>query len=562
MKRFLLILTVVLALVPVVRAQDAARLYKTAMNTEMVDGDLKAAIEQYEKVVAANDRALAAQALLRMAECYQKLGAAEATSVYERIVRDFGDQTATAALAKARLSIGTARSASTGLTTQVVSGGGDDVSLDGMHFSTNVNDQKGDQSLGLRDVATGAIRSLQVIKPTDIESYPLRSAFSADGRQLAVEWYFDSDYRGRLWTVATAGTSPVRPRVLVDNPEIAAISPFDWSRDSRWIAVQVKRKDLGAQIGLVSVEDGSLRVLRSLDWIGATQMAFSRDGKFLAYDRPSAEGDIERDVFAIAVDGTREVPVVVHPGDDRLVGWSPDGQRLLFSSNRGGTVGLWAVTFTAESLPPTAEFLSEFGNSRAIGLTDSGTLYYKTLHGGADVFVAPFDAGSKQTSSAPARAIRQFSGLNQMPEWSADGKYLAYVSKRDPVVPSPVTIVISSSETGAVVRELRPKLSYLAYPRWSPDGRTFVARGADMKGRSGIVKFDATTGDASLVVPNEVCSGIPSWTAAPNGSFFCFDFEGKRILQVDAESGAVRRAIPSSWQAAAVSPDGQSPGHR
>ena len=265
-----------------------------------------------------------------------------------------------------------------------------------MHFSTDVNDQKGDQNLGLRDVATGAIRSLQVIKPAGIESYPLRSAFSADGRQLAVEWYFDSDYRGRLWTVATAGTSPVRPRVLVDNPEIAAISPFDWSRDSRWIAVQVKRKDLSAQMGLVSVEDGSLRVLRSLDWIGATQMAFSRDGKFLAYDCPSAEGDIERDVFAIAVDGTREVPVVVHPGDDRLVGWSPDWQRLLFSSNRGGTVGLWAVTFTAESLPPTAEFLSEFGNSRAIGLTDSGTLYYKTLHGGADVFVAPFDAGSSR----------------------------------------------------------------------------------------------------------------------------------------------------------------------
>ena len=54
--------------------QDVERLLKAAMNTELVDGNLKLAIEQYKKVADSGNRALAAQALLRMADCYQKLG--------------------------------------------------------------------------------------------------------------------------------------------------------------------------------------------------------------------------------------------------------------------------------------------------------------------------------------------------------------------------------------------------------------------------------------------------------------------------------------------------------
>ena len=52
---------------------------KAAQQKAEVEGDLKGAIEEYKKVVAAagSNRALAAQALVRMAECYQKLGDAE-----------------------------------------------------------------------------------------------------------------------------------------------------------------------------------------------------------------------------------------------------------------------------------------------------------------------------------------------------------------------------------------------------------------------------------------------------------------------------------------------------
>ena len=76
---------------------------QAAIRTETIDGDLRAAIRQYEAVAKGNDRVAAAQALLRMADCYQKLGDTQARSTYQRLVRDFTEQTEAVATARVRL---------------------------------------------------------------------------------------------------------------------------------------------------------------------------------------------------------------------------------------------------------------------------------------------------------------------------------------------------------------------------------------------------------------------------------------------------------------------------
>src|SRR5262245_3087775 len=98
---------------PAAQQSKADVALRAAMETETVKGDLKAAIEQYKKVAAGSDRVIAARALLRMAECYQKLGDAEAQRVYERLVREFADQKEAVATARAR--IGGARATGTGM---------------------------------------------------------------------------------------------------------------------------------------------------------------------------------------------------------------------------------------------------------------------------------------------------------------------------------------------------------------------------------------------------------------------------------------------------------------
>jgi Tol biopolymer transport system component len=525
---------------------------RKAMETETVQG-CKDAVVAYKKLGDGTDRAVASKALVRLAECYQKLGDAQAKAVYERIVSQFSDQKEAYSVARSRLGSVPARPASpgsTGLTIQQVpNAAGRQVSPDGRFVSANL-----EQNIALRDVGTGKVTSLSVVKPEGMESYPDYSTFSPDGKQLAVEWYYGSDNRSRLWVVDTVGEGPRKPRVLYDNPDVGTISPFDWSPDGRWIATLVLRKDKTAQIGLVSVTDGSLRVLRSIEWLGASHMEFSPDSRYLAFDRPAAEDAVDRDVFVLAVDGSRQIAAVVNPGEDCFVGWAPDGSRLLFSSDRGGTVGLWSIAFRAGAVHGRPEFVTDVGYGRSMGLTSSGTLYYSALKAGAEIWTAFFDAATGQLSSVPVNAIKRFNGHNNMPEWSADGKYLAYASRRSG---QPITMVISAADTGEMVREVRPKLSYYLYARWSPDGRTFVARGADLKGRSGIVKFDAVTGDASLVVLNEVCSGLPSWTPSGDGTFLCYNSGGKKIVQIDAASGAVRRSWPVGSQTWGTSPNGR-----
>src|SRR6266700_1900554 len=77
--------------------------FKAAQHKEQVEGDLKGAIEQYKKIAQGSDRAVAAKALVAIGQCYEKLGNAEARNAYDRVVREFADQSESVDQARARL---------------------------------------------------------------------------------------------------------------------------------------------------------------------------------------------------------------------------------------------------------------------------------------------------------------------------------------------------------------------------------------------------------------------------------------------------------------------------
>src|SRR5688572_16545661 len=81
------------------------KLFAAAQHKAAVEGDLKGAIEDYKAIVgrAGANRAVAAEALLRLADVYRTLGDAEARSTYERIVRDYGDQKDAVSIARTQL---------------------------------------------------------------------------------------------------------------------------------------------------------------------------------------------------------------------------------------------------------------------------------------------------------------------------------------------------------------------------------------------------------------------------------------------------------------------------
>ena len=86
-------------------AQTAEGLFQKGVQLEEVKGELEKAINVYKSVIDKNsaNKPVAAKALLHLGQCYEKLGNSEARKAYERIVREFADQSQAVAEAKARL---------------------------------------------------------------------------------------------------------------------------------------------------------------------------------------------------------------------------------------------------------------------------------------------------------------------------------------------------------------------------------------------------------------------------------------------------------------------------
>ena len=517
MKRISVLITVALLLAlgaGTAVAQSGYDLFQKALVKERAEGDLEAAIALYQRIARehAENRALAAKALVQMGQCYEKLGKAEARKAYRRVIRDYADQQEQAKMARVRLAALTrpkrAADASTMVVRRVWAGPDVDIlgapSPDGRYLSY-VDWETGDQAI--RDLTTGENRRL-TNKGTWLESseYALFSTMSPDGQQVAYAW-LNKDF---LYDLRLIGFDGSEPRVLYSNQELPYLQPAAWSPDGKHILANFSRKDGTNQIVMVSVADGSVRVLKTLDWRYPQKMSLSPDGRYIVYDFPPEEDAPERDIFLLATDGSREIPLVEHPANDLVPVWAPDGKSIVFSSDRTGTMAAWVLRVTEEGKPGgSPELVKQDIGRRALplGFTQKGSFYYGLETGMTDVYVAALELATGKLLAPPRRATQAFVGANTSPDWSPDGKYLAYVSQRGraPFGLGSHIIAIRSVETGQE-RELSPKVNprpNYGTLRWSPDGRSLLVLGRDKKGRQGLYQLDADTGAVTPVVQVE-----------------------------------------------------------
>ncbi len=323
-------------------AQSGYDLFQQALVKERADGDLPAAIELLKRIVQdhADNRALAAKALIELGQCYEKLGKTEARKAYERALRDYADQSEAADAARRRLAAlsGNGASRRSEMVTRRVWAGPDvdvlgSVSPDGRYLSYT---DKTTGDLVLRDLATGTTRRLT----NEGSSTDLRvSAISPDGKEVAYNWD-NKDGSTDLRLVRLDGSAP---RILYSNKEVFPV-PIDWSPDGKYILTCLGRVPNSIQAVLLSAADGSVRVLKTFEWVpGGGKVKFSPDGRYIAYDAPQQPDSDNRDIFLLAADGSHEIRVVEHPANDRMLGWTPDGNNILFASDRSGSMSAWLL---------------------------------------------------------------------------------------------------------------------------------------------------------------------------------------------------------------------------
>ncbi len=448
-------------------------LLQAAIKLELVEGNLKGAIEQFKKIAQNSRPEVAAEALVHLAACYDKLGQrTEAWSNYERVVREHPNQKEAVAEARAWLDAHpTGPNPREGVRVEQVWTGKDasstgQPSTDG-RLMAFVDWTSGHGNLAVRDLTTGQNRLLT--RDAASNAWAADPLISPDGKQIAYRWEGGKDDSIRL-----IGLDGKRMRVLARREYGDFMHA--WSPDGRQIAAihYNYSSDQTVQIILISTVDGSITSLKSTGWHEPTIGGFSPDGRFIVYSLPGDDAG-NGAVFALAADGSREVPVVQNSANNWGPIWTPDGSRVVFLSNRSGSAALWSIRVVEGRPQGESELLrANMVGTTPLAFTKDGSYYYRAGSVWRDAYTADFDPATLAISK-PTLVTDRFVGSNSDPVLSPDGKYVAFLRRvvgRGPGAGQ--SLIVKSHATGD--ERTVSAAAVVSYGRllWFPDSRSVI----------------------------------------------------------------------------------------
>jgi Tol biopolymer transport system component len=550
-------------------------LFEKAKFTMETKGDLKGAISLFEQIIKKypDEREYAAKSQFYIGLCYEKLGleqAKQAQRAFQKVVDNYPEQAEVAEMAKEKLSIllkaqALVEKGEKEFKIRKVCEGSDldisgEVSPDGRYISYTDWEKFG--YLSIYEIATGKKRDLT--SQTEEEHWGMvnRSSWSPDSKQIAYIWWNNEAF----WDLRIIGLDGSTPRVLYRDKDVSP-QPADWSPDGKQILTILlnHNKDKVNQVGLISVRDGTVSILETLKGRDVYYLYFSPDGRYIAYDYPQIEGSQDHDIFIYSIEEKSEIPLVQHLANDRLGGWTPDGKNILFSSNRLGTMDVWAIS-VEEGKPQGAPRLvkKDVGLVSPMGFAPDGSFYYGLWISIRDVYVGTLDKRREKFLAPPEKLTGYFVGHNGSPEWSPDGNYLAYISNRNPdLLYGPNSLYVRDLETGEEREVVRPQeiqwfgSSSMGGISWSPDGRLILSTGVDKKGR-GLYVVDVKTGEMTALLYSDVRIFSPRWSADGKAIFFTerhdkegispvfrYDMKTKEKKEIYNQSPNIFRMTPS-----------------
>ena len=571
-KHYILLVILAIGIQCPLLAQNPEALFQQGLIKEEGEGSLQEAIDIYIKVASDEsvERPLQATALLHMGLCYEKLGRTEARKTYQYIIQNYPDQPETVKVAREKLSLlsqsesGSSKEAKD-LQIRKVWEVPDyllgEVSPDGKYISYCVW-STGD--LAIYELANGKTRRLTNNDSSNrSQVYAEYSRWSADGKQIVYTWRNDK----MEYELRTIGLDGSEPKVLYTNKEARYIAACDWSPDGKQILACMDYKDNKIETaGLINVSDGSMQVLKTLEE-GSGMMCFSKNGKSIIYDRQQESKTSIRDIYMLPLDGGAEIALVKHPANDLFQGLAPDGESILFSSDRDGSTGLY-LTRIENGLPSGDPHLlkSDIGKIEVLGFKPSGAFYYTIQKELSDVYMAKLDASGYSHTPLEKMETR-FQGNNRLPAYSPDGTHLAYISVMQPSIVNfnrggGNMLVIRSLETKQEQRII-PELHQIGYPHWSPDSKQIMVVEFTENNTMGLHQIDIQSGQVKTILsPDEGLLLFGKCEYSPDGATLYYgkmdkETRVRKVMSRDLESGAEKTLYESKkFLQITLSPDG------
>ena len=569
------------------QTQNPAVGLQRAIQLETVDGDLNAAIEQYKQVIQKNggNRAVAAQALLRLAGCYEKLGQEEARKTYQQLVNDYADQQQEVKLARQRLAAlakATEAVASAPKFRRIEIPGKPPVnsaamlSPDGNRFAF---------------VAEGSIWTVPIsggIHP-DIAGEPVRLTKDMgawEAGNCTVTWSTDGQwiaFRGKpndsVYLVPASGGEPRRVDGIGPGPGGAQVSRISVSQAARRVVFAAgAENELASRLFTIPGEGGRPTQLAAGAGL-AFEPAFSPNGKLVAYlKRERADNGWVDSIMAVPADGGEPLLFSSLPAGHMTDSptWSPDGKLIAFPVGTEDGGALWIVPVSSEGKPEAEPTKLDLKPVVMATLHGKSVRKFMDPLGGwssrneiAFLFETPNDSAIYRVPASGGRAtLIALDGRE--PRWSPDGKRVYFRGNGDKNIES------AAAEGGDVrsvpIRYKTPMIVWFptGSNEVSRDGRSIVFAGGfrgdgQRPAEAGIFTVPSQGGDARLVVAGSALRN-PSWS--PDGKWIAYTQSGSApdsstgIWIVASEGGSPKQLTSDAVQVAEGevrwSPDGKT----
>lgn len=574
-----LLLAVSLGLILAASAQQSAEeMYEAAVFKKDADGDMEGAIKIFRDIVERfpSNVEIAAKAQLQIGICYEKMGQKnnkQAQEAFQKVLDNYPSQSDEVKIAREKLSAllkpqPAAEKRDQGFRMLPIwsdqdmknlPGKGDGIgnprpSPDGQ-YTAFIDWNSGFGDLYVQETAAGKIECLTESRPPEERmANAYDSRWSQDGRRLAYIWENDEENYVDLRVI---GLKDAKPRTLYRGSYAEGwMTPLDWSPDGKNILALMEENVF--HFGLVPLDGGGHHIIKTFGpGNNPGGGLFSPDGRFIAYDSQQDKETACHDIYLLAIDSGQERVAASHPSHDYLLGWAPDGDRLVFASDRAGTVDCWTIP-VQEGKPVGKPSLAikNIGFINPLGITRAGTLYFDRNPDGIamNIYTAAFDPESGQAESPPEILPLPHEGRNIFPDWSPDGSTLAYISLRKP--PGRRLLCLYSTDSGKI-REM-PFRQRLSDPNWSGDGRFLFAMAQDA---SQIFKIDMEPTNIQTLVEGE---DVYSPAISPDMNFLFYARRDKkaqnvRLIKRDLKTGHEREIYRTPWVMSdlELSPDGR-----